>query len=72
MIKHILDGETVLEYREPQLDDRDAHAVELGKAAGTMMLSGGSISLQSESHGVEFRKVEIMELLAASSTCLLT
>jgi hypothetical protein len=26
------------------------------------MLSGGTISLQSESHPVEFRKVEIMEL----------
>tara|TARA_R110002049_G_scaffold2750_2_gene21404 strand:- start:108988 stop:109794 length:807 start_codon:yes stop_codon:yes gene_type:complete len=62
VIKHILDGETVLQYTKSQLDDRDPHAVELGKAAGTMMLSGGSISLQSESHGVEFRKVEIMEL----------
>ena len=62
VIKHILDGETVLEYSKPQLDERDEHAAELGKAAGTMMLSGGSISLQSESHGVEFRKVEIMEL----------
>ena len=62
VIKHILDGETVLQYTSPQLDDRDEHAVELGKAAGTMMLSGGSISLQSESHGVDFRKVEIMPL----------
>jgi len=26
------------------------------------MLTGGSISLQSESHPVEFRKVEILEL----------
>ena len=61
-IKHILDGEVVLEYSKPQLDDRDTHAAELGEAAGSMMLSGGSISLQSESHGVEFRKVEIMTL----------
>jgi hypothetical protein len=27
-----------------------------------LMLKGGTISLQSESHPVEFRKVEIMEL----------
>ncbi len=46
VIKHIIDGETVLEYTEPQLDD------------GTK-LTGGTISLQSESHPVEFRKVEL-------------
>ena len=48
-IKHIIDGEVVLEYERPQLDD------------GTM-LSEGSISLQAESHPVEFRKVEILLL----------
>ncbi|MEZ6070381.1 MAG: DUF1080 domain-containing protein [Pirellulales bacterium] len=45
-IKHIIDGWTVLEYSQPQLDD------------GTP-LSSGTISLQSESHPVEFRKVEL-------------
>lgn len=45
-IKHIIDGQTVLEYSQPQLDD------------GTP-LSSGTISLQSESHPVEFRKVEL-------------
>ena len=48
-IKHIIDGEVVLEYERPQLDD------------GTM-LSEGSISLQAESHPTEFRKVEILLL----------
>ena len=48
-IKHIVDGETVLEYSKPQLDD------------GTL-LEGGTISLQSESHPVEFRKVELKKL----------
>ena len=43
-IKHIINGETVMEYTNPQLDD------------GTL-LEGGTISLQSESHPVEFRKV---------------
>ncbi|MCK5000545.1 MAG: DUF1080 domain-containing protein [Anaerohalosphaera sp.] len=61
VIKHIMDGEVVLEYKNPQLDTRDGDAKKLIKD-GELMLSGGSISLQAESHGVEFRKVEIMPL----------
>lgn len=60
LIKHIIDGQSVLEYSQPQLDERDAHAKELAEKQGTVMLSGGSISLQSESHPVQFRKVELM------------
>ncbi|WP_417735647.1 3-keto-disaccharide hydrolase [Rosistilla oblonga] len=62
VIRHLIDGEVVLEYTKPQLDERDAHAAKLIEKAGTKMLSGGSISLQSESHPIEFRKVEIMLL----------
>ena len=29
---------------------------------GELMLSGGTISLQSESHPVEFRNIEILDL----------
>ena len=60
-INHIIDGETVLTYDKPQLDDRDADAKKLIKN-GEKSLTGGTISLQSESHPVEFRKVEILEL----------
>lgn len=63
VIKHILEGKTVLEYSEPQLDDREEHSKELIKInKGEKMLTGGTISLQSESHPVEFRKVELMVL----------
>jgi len=48
-IKHVINGETVMTYSKPQLDD------------GTL-LEGGTISLQSESHPVEFRKVELKKL----------
>ncbi len=48
-IKHIIDGKVVLEYSSPQLDN------------GTL-LDKGTISLQSESHPVQFRKVELREL----------
>jgi hypothetical protein len=62
VVKHIIDGEVVLEYSQPQLDERDAHAKELSEKSGTLMLSGGTISLQSESHPIHFRKVELMVL----------
>lgn len=62
VIKHIVDGENVLSYTQPELDDRDAHARELAEKAGTKMLSSGTISLQSESHPIDFRKVELLPL----------
>ena len=62
VIKHIIDGKTVIEYSKAQFDDRDAHAKKLAEKAGGLMITGGYISLQSESHPVEFRKVEIMLL----------
>jgi len=62
-VRHIVDGETVLEYEQPQLDERDPHARDLIVArGGEKDLSGGTISLQSESHPVEFRRVEIQLL----------
>lgn len=60
-IKHIMDGEVVMEYTQPQLDEKDPDAKKLIKN-GHKMLYGGSISLQSESHPVEFRKVELRKL----------
>jgi hypothetical protein len=61
LIKHIIDGEVVLEYTEPQLDEKDAEARPLIKD-GEKILRSGSISLQSESHPVEFRKVLLRKL----------
>ena len=62
LIKHIIDGNTVLSYNEPQLDDGDSYAQKLLKRGAKKMLDAGSISLQSESHPVEFRKVELRKL----------
>jgi hypothetical protein len=61
-IRHIVGGKTVLEYADPQLDERDADAKRLLEAGQDKMLRGGSISVQSESHPVEFRKIELLEL----------
>ncbi len=61
-IKHIIDGQVVLQYSQPQLDDRDPHAKMLAEKQGGWLLSGGTISLQSESHPIDFRKVELLVL----------
>lgn len=60
-IKHIVNGETVIEYEKPQLDPKDADAQKL-LLGDHLMLDGGYIALQAESHPVEFRKVEILPL----------
>jgi Domain of Unknown Function (DUF1080) len=60
-IKHIVNGELVMEYEKTQFDERDADAKKLIEN-GNLMISEGYIALQSESHPVEFRKVEIMPL----------
>lgn len=64
-IRHFINGEKVFEYEAPQLDPRDGDAKKLIEAAGgEKLLSGGTISLQSESHPVQFRNIQIMELPA--------
>jgi hypothetical protein len=62
MIRHKVNGVQVLEYSQPQLDDRDADARRLIAAGAEKMITGGTISLQSESAPIEFRKVELREL----------
>ena len=61
-ITHKMEGQVILQYREPQLDPRDAHAQKLADAQGGLLLESGYISLQSESHPVDFRKVKLMVL----------
>lgn len=63
VIRHTIDGKPVLEYEQAQLDPNDPHAKALAEArGGRLLLDGGTISLQSESHPIEFRRVEIQEL----------
>ena len=61
VIKHIVDRDTVLVFNKPQYDGRDKWVKQLGLQDGAL-ISRGTISLQSESHPVEFRKVELFDL----------
>lgn len=61
LIKHIINGKTVMTYAQPQLDPNDADAKKL-ITDGNLLLSEGYIALQAESHPVEFRKVQLRPL----------
>jgi hypothetical protein len=62
IIRHLVNGVLVIEYQKPQLDGGDPDTQKLIEAGAEMMLSGGTISLQAESHPMEFRKVELLRL----------
>lgn len=61
-IRHKIDGEPVLKYSQVQLDERDPFAKKMLDSGAEKMVSDGTISLQSEGHPVEFRKVELRKL----------
>lgn len=63
VLYHVVNGDTVLQYNQPQLDERDAtYPLLFDLNGGDKMLHKGTISLQSESHPIDFRKVELMIL----------
>lgn len=62
IIRHSVDGQVVMEYTKPQLDPRDANFQKLLPPDKNILLKKGSISLQSESHPIDFRKVELLNL----------
>ncbi len=62
-ITHYINGVEVMKYQRPQLDPRDPDAQSLMQQRnGEVMLDRGWISLQGESHPVEFKSVELMVL----------
>lgn len=61
-IKHIVNGDTVLVYQKPQIGGGNVTDFDPAVKQDGKLLTSGYISLQSESHPVEFRKVEIKDL----------
>jgi hypothetical protein len=59
LIRHKVNGETVLVYSKPQIGGDKPEGFPLPD--GTPLKSG-YVSLQAESHPVEFRKVELLDL----------
>jgi hypothetical protein len=61
LIQHIVEGDTVLTYSKPQIDGRDG-SVNKAIYKDAQPITSGYISLQSESHPVDFRKAELYDL----------
>jgi hypothetical protein len=53
IIHHVMEGDTILTYTKPTVGEGNANPTPLTE---------GRIALQSESHPVEFRKVELLDL----------
>jgi hypothetical protein len=62
VIKHLVESKIVLEYEKPQIGGGSVNNYDPGVKKDGTSLKEGYISLQSESHPVEFRKVELVDL----------
>lgn len=66
VIRHKVNGETVLTYEKPQIGGGNVSNYDPVVKKDGQLLAGGSISLQAESHPVEFRKVELLNLVGCT------
>jgi hypothetical protein len=62
-ITHFVNGEPVLHYEQPQIGGGNVVNFDPAVKKDGTLLNEGSISLQSESHPIEFRKVELLNLV---------
>jgi len=61
-IKHMIDGQTVLEYDLPQIGGGAVTNFDPAVKKDGTLLSEGYITIQAESHPTEFRKIELLNL----------
>jgi hypothetical protein len=63
LVVHRVNGEEVLRYEQPQVGGGAVANFDPAQKRDGEILTQGSISLQAESHPVEFRKVELLNLV---------
>jgi hypothetical protein len=62
LIRHMVEGTTVLEYTKPQIGGGAASPTDPSVKVDGTPLTGGYISLQAETAPIDFRKVELLNL----------
>lgn len=62
VIQHFVEGQEVLTYFKPQIGGGTVSGHDPAVKIDGQLLTGGSISLQSESHPVEYMTVELLNL----------
>ena len=68
LVRHMVDGQTVLEYSKPQIGGSGVAPVDAAVKVDGRLLTSGYIALQAETAPVEFRKVELLNLEGCSDT----
>jgi hypothetical protein len=63
LVRHIVNGDTVMEYSKPQIGGGVVNHFDPAVKQDGKILSSGYIALQSESHPIDFRKVELLTLV---------
>ena len=62
LLRHIVDGKTVLEYSKPQIGGGAASPTDPAVKVDGTPLTGGYISIQAETAPADFRKIELLNL----------
>jgi hypothetical protein len=68
LVRHVVEGETVLEYTKPQIGGGNVSPVDPAVKVDGTPLTGGYISLQAETAPIDFRKVELLNLEGCMDT----
>ena len=62
LVKHIVEGQTVLEYTKPQIGGGNVSPVDPAVKVDGTPKTGGYISIQAETAPTDFRKIELLNL----------
>ena len=62
LVRHIVEGQTVLEYSKPQIGGGQVAPVDPAVKIDGTLLTGGFISIQAETAPADFRKIELLNL----------
>ena len=66
LVRHIVEGETVLEYTKPQIGGGNVAPVDPKVKVDGTPLTRGFISIQAETAPIDFRKIELLNLEGCS------
>jgi hypothetical protein len=62
LVRHMVDGQTVLEYAKPQIGGGAVSPVDPAVKVDGTPLTGGYIAIQAETAPTDFRKIELLDL----------
>ncbi|MDP9064235.1 MAG: DUF1080 domain-containing protein, partial [Pseudomonadota bacterium] len=65
-VRHIVNGILVVEYSDLAFDENDPDARRVSSSQGLQPLTSGYISIQANSHPIEFRRIDVMPIDSAA------